>query len=121
MSFRSIGENVSELKRDFAYEEGYFGKKGKSSTNSRVRNIESSDPKTTAKIFYDKIAFGGKESNIYNRSGEIVGKKTKLSDGSVVSWREISSSDGSPAVEINIEKSTNSAGLKQQKIHFVKD
>lgn len=86
-----------------------------------MRNIASIDPKSTAKEFYDKITYGGIETNIYNKDGEIVGKKSKLADGSVVSWREISSSDGSPAVEINIEKSVNNANIKQQKIHFVKE
>lgn len=35
--------------------------------------------------------------------------------------REVSSSDGSPAVEINIRKSGEHGEIKYQKIHFVKD
>ena len=46
--------------------------------------------------------------------------KTTLSDGSVITWRNISHSDGSPAVDINVERSSDSDGIKQQKIHFVK-
>lgn len=34
--------------------------------------------------------------------------------------REISTSDGTSVVEINIRQSSNSAGVKFQKIHFVK-
>lgn len=34
--------------------------------------------------------------------------------------REVSSSDGSPAVEINIRKSDEHGDIKYQKIHFVK-
>ena len=30
-------------------------------------------------------------------------------------------SDGTPSVEINIEQSTSNGGVKQQKIHFVKE
>lgn len=44
-----------------------------------------------------------------------------MADGTVVTWREVSSSDGFPAVDINIKKSTDSGGLKVQKIHFVKN
>ena len=39
-----------------------------------MRNIASIDPKSTAKEFYDKITYGGIETNIYNKDGEIVGK-----------------------------------------------
>lgn len=121
-TFRSIGENVASLKKDYTFSDGYFGKKGESSTNSRVRNIESADPHTTAKEFYDKASYGGIESSIYNKKTEaVIGKKTKLADGSIVSWRDVSSSDGSPTVEINIEHSTSNGGVKQQKIHFVKE
>ena len=34
--------------------------------------------------------------------------------------REVSSSDGSPAVEINIKQSTDHGDIKYQKIHFLK-
>ena len=49
------------------------------------------------------------------------GKLVKMKDGSIVSHREISTSDGSPAVEINITRSEDSGGIKKQKIHFVKE
>ena len=121
-TFRSIGENVAAVKRYYPFSDGYFGRKGESSTNSRVRNIESADPNATAKEFYNKIAYGGIESDIYNKkTGEVIGQKTKLADGSIISWRDISFSDGTPAVEINIEQSTSNGGVKQQKIHFVKE
>ena len=69
-------------------------------------------------LFYDIII----ESDIYNKkTGEVIGQKTKLADGSIISWRDVSSSDGTPAVEINIEQSTSNGGVKQQKIHFVKE
>ena len=43
-----------------------------------------------------------------------------MADGTIVTWREVSHSDGSSAVDINIKYSNNSGGLKRQKIHFVK-
>lgn len=48
------------------------------------------------------------------------GHYTKMKDGSILSYREVSSSDGTPAVEINIKKSTDHGGIKYQKIHFAK-
>jgi hypothetical protein len=44
-----------------------------------------------------------------------------MADGTIITWRKISSSDGSPVIEINISGSTHSGGLKKQKIHFVED
>lgn len=45
---------------------------------------------------------------------------TELKDGTIISYREITSTEGSPAVEINIKKSTDTGGVKKQKIHFEK-
>ena len=63
------------------------------------------------------------EEPIFNKkTGDEIGQKTTLSDGSIISWRNVSSSaDGSPAVDINIEYSSDSGGIKRQKIHFVKE
>ena len=70
-TFRSIGENVTALKNNYPFSDGYLGRKGESSTNSRVRNIESADPQ-----FYNKVAYGGIESDIYNKkTGEVIGQK----------------------------------------------
>ena len=119
--YHSISENVSSLKRKYPYKDGYFGKKGDSSTNAKVRHIESNDPQTTARASYDKAAYGGIEEPIYNkRTGDKIGMKTTLADGSVITWRNVSSSDRSPAVDINISRSQDSGGVKEQKIHFVK-
>lgn len=120
--YHSISENSAPLKKEYPYKNGYFGEKGRSSTNSKVRYIESSNPEKTAKEFYDKATYGGIEEPIYNkRTGEKIGMKTTLSDGSVISWRNVSRSDGTPAVDINISRSTDSGGIKEQKIHFVKE
>lgn len=40
----------------------------------------------------------------------------KMKDGTQISYRETSSSDGSPAVDINIASPVR---VKRQKIHFV--
>lgn len=81
-----------------------------------VRNITSSEPANTAQDFYDKAAHGGIERTMSSGKGHY----TKMKDGSILSYREVSSSDGTPAVEINIKKSINPGGIKYQKIHFTK-
>lgn len=118
--YHSISENIPALKGEYPYHDGYFGTKGDSSTNSRIRHIQSPNPKETAKEFYDKLTHGGVEEPIYDKkTGIEIGKKTYLSDGSIISWRNVSHSDGTPAVDINIERSSDSGGIKQQRIHFV--
>ncbi len=119
--YRSIGQNVAILKNDYPYANGYFGAKG-NSKDPKIRHILSNDPQKIARDFYDKIAYGGVEEPIYSKKTDsIIGYKTRLADGSVISWRNVSSSDGSPAVDVNIERSCDNCGLKQQKIHFVKE
>lgn len=119
--FHSISENLPSMKDKYSYKGGYFGDKGDNKKNNKVRHIDSDNPSKTAKEFYDTLTHGGKEELIYDKkTGEKIGKKTTLSDGSVVTWRDVSSSDGSPAVDINIEYSADSGGIKTQKIHFMK-
>ena len=110
----SITENLPSLTKKYDYRNGYFGEKGKGT--NYTRNITSDDPIKTAKEFYDKAAHGGIERKMENGKGLY----TKMQDGSILSFREVSSSDGSPAVEINIKESTNHGDIKYQKIHFLK-
>jgi hypothetical protein len=44
-----------------------------------------------------------------------------MADGTHVTWRLISHSDGTSVVEINIDHSTHTGGIKKQKIHFVEE
>lgn len=106
-------DNLDDLKSRYPYYDGYFGSKGQSS--GKVRNIVSDNPIATAKEFYQIAAKGGIEQQMLNGKGYT----TKMKDGSIISYREVSTSDGSPAVDINIKRSINSGGIKQQKIHFV--
>ena len=110
----SITENLSLLKSDYKYQNGYFGDPGQG--RSFVRNIKSSNPAKSAKDFCDKVAHGGIEKQMSNGKGVY----TKMKDGSILSYREVSASDGSPAVEINIKQSNDHGEIKYQKIHFVK-
>ena len=118
--FHSLSENLPNITSDYPLKNGYFGDKGKSSDSS-VRNIASENPSGTALNFYNSIAHGGVETQIYDSHGKVKGAKTSLSDGTIITWRETSNSDGSPAIDINIDRSNSSSGLKTQKIHFVKE
>jgi hypothetical protein len=113
--YRSIGQNVLIASSKYAYSNGRFGISSPS-TGNKTRNIISDDPLSTAKDFYDRIAFGGIES-IYDDGRICI---TQMADGSVVTMRPVSSSpDGSPVVEINVSGSLHTGGVKQQKIHFI--
>ena len=115
--YHTLGENAASLKESYKFNPntGYFGEPGKSS-NNHVRNIESEDPLKTSKDFYEKAAYGGKEKPLGNGKG----MQTEMKDGTIITFRETSSSDGTPVVEINIQSSDNNGGIKKQKIHFVK-
>lgn len=113
--YRSIGQNVLIVSTKYSFSKGYFGENSMHG-NDRTRNISSSDNLATAKDFYDKIAFGGKEQ-VVNDNMRI----TRMADGTVITMRKVSHSDGTPAVDINIKSSTHTGGVKNQKIHFVKE
>lgn len=112
--YHSILENLSVLISQFKYCNGYFGERGQGRTF--VRNISCADPIKTAQNFYDEAAYGGIEKRMSNGKGVY----TKMKDGTILSFREVSSSDGTPAVEINVKASNDHDELKNQKIHFVK-
>lgn len=116
--YRSIRTNVIRMQDTFPLREGYFGTPGRSS-NPHVRNIVSDAPLKTATIFFQRIADG---SHIEHRQTSKGGKLflAYLSDGGIISFRDSSSSDGTPVVEINILHSSDHGSVKQQKIHFVK-
>lgn len=114
--YRSIGQNILLTSSKYDYNNGRFGTNSPS-TGNQTRNIKSDNPQATAKDFYDTIALGGIEKSYNN--GKV--KSTKMSDGTVITMRETSSSDGTPVVEINIKGSSHTGGVKNQKIHFVEE
>lgn len=113
--FRSVGQNILLASKKYGYTKGYFGENSKHGKD-RTRNIASADNLAAAKDFYDKIAFGGKEQIINNNM-----KITRMADGTVITMRKVSHSDGTPVVDINIKPSTHTGGVKGQKIHFVQE
>lgn len=114
--YRSVGQNTLPTASKYKYQNGRFGDSSPS-TGNKTRNISSSNPPQTAKDFYDRITYGGLEKTYDGGNRKI----TQMADGTIITWRKISSSDGTPVIEINISGSTHSGGLKKQKIHFVED
>ena len=114
-SYHSIKDNIPSTSNSYTYNNGYFGEKGKAKKDF-YSQIETSNPIEESKKFYDTIAYGGIEKPMSNGKGYI----TELKDGTIISYREVTSTEGSPAVEINIKKSTDTGGVKKQKIHFEK-
>ena len=111
---RSIGQNLMPVAASYEYSNGYFGDSSPS-TGNRTRNIASQDNIETAKDFYDKLSYGGVETSYDNGNRKI----SHMADGTIITMRQISSSDKTPVVEINISKSTHTGGIKKQKIHFI--
>lgn len=68
-----------------------------------------------AREFYDKIAYGGIENVIGEDNWT-----TKMKDGTYINFRIKTSSEGSPAVQINIKNSSDNAGVRFHKVHFSK-
>ena len=107
----SINENVAKMQGKFApNEHGNFGVQGK---NTRV--IKCDDPIKDSATFYDRIGKGGKLETIPGKEGTV----TTLDDNSKITYRIITTTEGSPAVQINVKNVTT--GIKNQKIHFIKE
>ncbi|MDY6349523.1 MAG: hypothetical protein SPL62_03365 [Selenomonas sp.] len=106
-----------ELKLKYGFQMGYFGQRGQSG-NSKIRNIPSSDPDKTAKDFFFTLTQGVEVTALLRKSdGAEIGLKARFVDGTTVSYRPRSSSDGTPAVQISFAFKLE-IDIKAQKIHF---
>lgn len=112
--FRSLDQNISATISSYSISNGYFGVKGAS---YGVREIHSRNHEAAAKDFFNKIAKGGM-LDLKTIAGGVV---SRLKDGTVVSYRKITKSPNSPAVEIRFRNAKSKYGINDQKIHFVKD
>lgn len=112
-SYNSISDNLQKTKDLYSFNNGYFGIIGKSGQKD-IRQINCLDPIYESKKFYDTLTNGGIEETISNGKG----LKTIMKDGSIITYRIITSTDRSPAVDINIKNSNNTGGINRQKIHF---
>jgi RHS repeat-associated protein len=86
---------------------GFFGNSGRNGSN-KVRNMTGGNK--TAQEFFHDITQGFKSQKDLGN-----GKKLRImDDGTTVTYRPVSHSDGTPAVDIN-----GGSTYKQQKIHFI--
>ena len=113
--YRAVGDNIKRVATVFDYKNGFFGNNSSHGRKS-TRNIIANDVIAVAKDFYEKITYGGLERKINDNM-----KITRMADGTIITIRKVSHSDGTPAIDINITKSVDAGGLKTQKIHCVKE
>ncbi len=109
----TLTDNLSKLELKYPLSRsGYFGTVG---DGSKVRHIASRNPIATANDFYNIAT----EKFVSERDiGNGKGRMATMRDGTTISIREISSSDGSPAIDIKIYSVSR---VKGQKIHFIKE
>lgn len=106
-------DNLSDLTKRFPLERsGYFGRPG---DNSHVRTIASKSPLRTAGIFFRLATRWALERHPIQ-----TGFVATLKDGTQITVRRTSSSDKSPAIDINIVK-PHEGRIKRQKIHFIQE
>jgi|LauGreDrversion4_2_1035121.scaffolds.fasta_scaffold121367_4 hypothetical protein len=103
-----LSQNLGKLLNKFPSDrQGRLGAKGR----NKARLIASDNPAKTSEDVYSALKSGGKESRLPNGKGRL----TAFPDGSRVIHRPVSSSDGSPVVEISIKGPNGSS----YKIHFI--
>ncbi len=108
----SLERNALEMTGIFElHKSGYFGKK----SNHRVRVIEVDQVVTDSTLFFERLSKGAIISQRKNAQGKIV-TLAYFDNGDHLAYRLITSTKGSPAVEITVvEKSL----VRSQKIHFI--
>ncbi len=105
--FASIEYNVKAMVDKFPLTNGKFGVKGK---NCQV--IYCEEVIESSQEFYNLISNGGTESKLHNGHGV----KSVLDDGTIIVYRQFTSTTNSPAIDIT---KSPSSSVKNQKIHFV--
>lgn len=114
-----LNENLDEVAKMFPRTpSGFFGKPrgGK----SRVRLIASDNPEESAKQFFAIASKGGKITPILfeggSKSRKSKGFKASFDGSHFISVRPVTSSKGSPAIQISFKDGSG----QTQKIHFEK-
>ena len=110
--YRSIEQNLASLVEKYPLVNGYFGIRG---TSTKVRVVHSENHEADAKDFFNLIGKGG-VLDIKTIAGGVM---ARFLDGTIVSYRKITKSINSPAVEISFAEANSKYGVKTQKIHFV--
>lgn len=113
----SLRDNLSSLGSNPLFQKNgnHYGQAGKH--GSAVTTIKSDNPLKTAQEFFDKIGHGGMFLTD-KKMGVVTFNRVRMKDGTIINFRVYSKS-GSPAVDINIDKSSDNCGLRTHKIHFI--
>lgn len=113
----SVRRNAEKVSQKFGYdrETGYFGSKYKNKRGSYNRNIYSNNPERDARKLFNAL----KEGGVLYDTGNPNVKTYRLPDGTYISLRIVTSTKGSPAVEISLKSNPYNTKVKEQKIHFV--
>ncbi len=103
----SFADNVEALREHFGYPDDldWSLKKGK-----KLTRVESDDPVAAATLFAGIASEGFVSEKTFEN-----GYLRKMADGTIVSLRIVTSSEGSPAVDLNIVGESHI-----RKIHFYK-
>ena len=110
---RTLLDNIPQTTQAFPLTpDGLFGTPGR---NNGVRHIVSTDPIATSIRFYGLLSEGG---TVLRQTEKIVVRR--MGDDAFVTWRLVSSSDGSPAVDINMSRVVGGI-VRTHKIHFTKE
>lgn len=116
-TYHSLRDNLSGLGNNplFQRNGNHYGQAGKN--GAAVTTIKSDNPLETAREFFNKIAYGGMFLTD-KKMGEVIFNRVRMKDGTIINFRVYSKS-GSPAVDININNSSDNCGLRTHKIHFI--
>lgn len=101
----------------FDPETGYFGEHGTGNRyNVRLVYVDD-DPIEETRILFEKLTRGAEiKEDVSNKKWH-----ARLEDGSVITLRiNHPTPEHAPAVMISVRKSSDDAGIKDQKIHFIK-
>lgn len=109
----SIDENARRMSTRFPISRnGYFGIRD----HKQIRVISCIDPIETSRAFFQRLTYGATHEIAMNNRGMKYQRAT-FSDGSIVTYRVVTSTPDSPAIQISIAR----AGLiRNQKIHFTR-
>jgi hypothetical protein len=106
-----LSSNVKSLAAKYPLDsEGKFGQPGR---GKGTRQVLVKDPRSTGQEFFEKLSSGAKVKDLKNGKGKI----GTFPDGSTVVYRPVSTSDGSPAMDLVIKGPSS----LDYKIHFVKE
>lgn len=106
----NIRDNIAKLAQTYPLTaSGYFGVIGSS---SRVRVITSNDQYKEVQEFWNMLSKGGKMSYLPNK----MGLKVEFQGKDYATYRVITKTPNSPAIEITV---VGKSKVKTQKIHFI--